>query len=96
MNWADGLGCLASAAVLATFCMRRMTMLRLAALASNVLFAAYGFIDHLPPVLLLHVTLFPVNLVRLYELLAPKGTGNVSLPDFAPTAKIPAAETGRV
>ena len=96
MNWADGLGFLASAAVLATFCMRRMTMLRLAALASNVLFAAYGFIDRLPPVLLLHVTLFPVNLVRLYELLAPKGTGNVSLPDFAPTAKIPAAETGRV
>jgi hypothetical protein len=71
-------------------------MLRLAALASNLLFAAYGFIDHLPPVLLLHVILFPVNLVRLYELLAPKGTGNVSLPDFAPTAKTPSAETGRV
>jgi hypothetical protein len=76
--------------------MRRMAMLRLAALASNLLFAAYGFIDHLPPVLLLHVILFPVNLVRLYELLAPKGTGNVSLPDFAPTAKTPSAETGRV
>jgi len=68
-----------------------MAMLRLAALASNVLFAAYGFIDHLPPVLLLHVTLFPVNLVRLYELLAPKGTGKISLPDFAPTAKTPSA-----
>ena len=54
------------------------------------------FIDHLPPVLLLHVVLFPVNLLRLYELLAPKGTGNISLPDLAPTAKTPSAETGRV
>src|SRR5256885_16139942 len=67
MNSVDGLGFLASAAVLATFCMRRMLMLRLVALTSNVLFAAYGYVDHLPPVLLLHLILFPVNLVRLYE-----------------------------
>jgi hypothetical protein len=87
MNSVDGLGFLASAAVLATFCMRRMLMLRLVALTSNVLFAAYGYVDHLPPVLLLHLILFPVNLVRLYEFLAPRGTGNIRISDLPPRPK---------
>jgi hypothetical protein len=73
VNWVDGLGFLASTAVLATFCMRRMIMLRLLALASNILFAAYGYIDHLLPVLVLHLVLFPVNILRLLEL-APRKT----------------------
>jgi CRP/FNR family cyclic AMP-dependent transcriptional regulator len=55
VNWVDSLGFLASTAVLATFCMRRMITLRLAALASNLLFGAYGYVDHLLPVLLLHI-----------------------------------------
>jgi hypothetical protein len=32
MNWIDGIGFLASAAVLATFCMKRMIALRIVAL----------------------------------------------------------------
>jgi len=68
VSWVDLLGFLASAAVLATFCMHGMVTLRLFALASNILFATYGFIDHLIPVFLLHVVLFPVNAFRLLEL----------------------------
>lgn len=94
MNWADALGFLASSAVLATFCMRQMVMLRLAGLASNVLFAAYGYVDHLPPVFLLHLILFPVNVFRLYELLAASGTQHVSLPDLARRAKTTSTEIG--
>jgi CRP-like cAMP-binding protein len=67
MSVVEILGYAASAAVLATFCMRTMIPLRLLALASNVLFIAYGYFDHLLPVLLLHLILLPVNATRLIE-----------------------------
>jgi CRP/FNR family cyclic AMP-dependent transcriptional regulator len=66
-SWTDLLGYTASAAVLATFCMSTMSPLRVMALASNVLFIAYGYADHLFPVLLLHTLLFPVNAFRLIQ-----------------------------
>ena len=37
MNWIDGIGFLASAAVLATFCMKRMIALRIVALITNII-----------------------------------------------------------
>jgi CRP/FNR family transcriptional regulator, cyclic AMP receptor protein len=67
MSWIEILGYAASAAVLATFCMSTMIPLRVVALASNVLFCAYGYFDHLYPVLVLHAILFPVNLLRLFQ-----------------------------
>jgi CRP/FNR family cyclic AMP-dependent transcriptional regulator len=67
MSWIDMLGYAASLAVLATFCMRTMIALRIAALLSNVLFIGYGYADHLLPVLLLHAILLPVNAMRLVE-----------------------------
>ncbi len=67
MSLIDMLGYAASATVLATFCMRTMIPLRVAALASNELFIAYGYADHLLPVLLLHSILLPVNVTRLVE-----------------------------
>jgi len=67
MLWVNLLGYAASAAVLATFCMSTMIPLRIMGLASNVLFMAYGYADHLTPVLLLHACLFPVNAYRLIQ-----------------------------
>lgn len=67
MIWVDVLGYAASAAVLATFCMSTMIPLRILALGSNVLFMAYGYVDHLLPVLILHAVLFPVNALRLVQ-----------------------------
>jgi CRP-like cAMP-binding protein len=66
-SWVNLLGYAASAAVLATFCMNTMIPLRVMGLVSNVLFIAYGYVDHLYPVLLLHALLFPVNAVRLLQ-----------------------------
>ena len=68
MTLIDLLGYTASLAVLTSFCMSRIAHLRLLALASNVLFAAYGYVDHLTPVLILHTVLFPINLVRLLQI----------------------------
>ena len=62
---ADLLGYAASCAVLVTFLMRTMVSLRLVAITSNVLFAAFGYVQHIYPVLLLHAVLLPINLWRL-------------------------------
>ena len=67
-------GYLASALVLATFCMGSMRWLRLAALASNSAFIFYAAVAHIPPVLVLHCILFPVNLFRLVQMERARST----------------------
>ena len=67
MNTVEGIGYLAASLVLATFCMKSMDALRLAAIASNIAFIAYGYFGHLAPVLLLHALLLPINIYRLVE-----------------------------
>jgi hypothetical protein len=64
----EGIGFAAAGLVLATFCMRSMSALRWLAIASNVAFIGYGYLEHLAPVLLLHVLLLPVNGYRLAQL----------------------------
>ncbi len=61
----DALGFIASFAVLMTFLMQTMFSLRMTAVLSNVLFVAYGYVGHIYPVLLLHLTLLPINLTRI-------------------------------
>jgi CRP-like cAMP-binding protein len=69
MNWIDGAGYLASALVLATFCMKTMVPLRIAAISSSVAFILYAFYDGLFPVLTLHVILLPLNIMRTVQML---------------------------
>jgi CRP/FNR family cyclic AMP-dependent transcriptional regulator len=69
MNWIEAAGYLASALVLATFCMKTMIPLRCAAVCSNVAFIVYGFNDKLYPVLILHAILLPLNVWRAVQLL---------------------------
>lgn len=61
-------GYIASGMVFAAFWMKMMIPLRCVALGSNVLFAAYGVSAELIPVIILHATLFPLNLYRLIEM----------------------------
>ena len=63
----DCLGYAASAAVLTTFAVREMRVLRLVAIGSNVLFIWYAHRSGLGPVLLLHSLLLPLNTLRLYQ-----------------------------
>lgn len=71
-EWIELLGYAASVAVFATFCVTEMFSLRCLAILSNALFMAYGFFEHLPPVLLLHAVLLPTNIVRLIQLRHPE------------------------
>jgi hypothetical protein len=63
----DAIGYLASALVLAAFCMREMIPLRAVAVCSNIAFLIYGLALGLVPVWLLHAVLLPINSWRLWE-----------------------------
>ncbi len=68
MSWLEAIGYLASFLVLSTFYMKTMIPLRCCAIASNVVFIAYGFLGEIYPVLVLHLLLLPLNVRRLLEL----------------------------
>ncbi|HSW24239.1 MAG TPA: hypothetical protein VLJ62_15865 [Burkholderiaceae bacterium] len=66
------LGYAAAGLVVATFSARSITALRVLAIASNVLFIAYATAAHLPPILILHALLLPINLLRLWQAIAER------------------------
>ena len=61
----DLVGYTAAALVLLTFLAHSMGTLRAVAIASNVMVIAYALLADVPPVLLLHALLLPLNAWRL-------------------------------
>jgi CRP/FNR family cyclic AMP-dependent transcriptional regulator len=73
MTLNDCLGWLAASLVFATFSAREMVSLRPLAIASNIAFIGYGYLDHLWPILILHLAMLPVNAIRLRQALLAAG-----------------------
>ncbi len=69
MSVAELLGYVASLLVFTTFYVKTMVPLRTVAIASNIAFMAYALMDQLYPVLVLHLTLLPLNVYRLIQIL---------------------------
>ena len=69
MGYSSDIGFIASALVLAAFGMKDMVHLRVVAICSNIAFIAYALLLHLPPILVLHVMLLPLNGWRLAQAL---------------------------
>lgn len=69
MIWsqADLIGWTASALMVATFSCSETQRMRPLAVLTNVAFIGYGAVAWLPPVLVLHVLLLPINLWRWAE-----------------------------
>jgi len=61
------LGYAAASLVLVTFYVRSIRTLRTIAIASNLMFIAYAVAAKVPPVLVLHALLLPLNAWRLRE-----------------------------
>ena len=61
------IGFVASALVLVAFGMKDMINLRIVAICSNFVFIAYALVLDLPPVLVLHIILLPLNGWRLAQ-----------------------------
>jgi CRP/FNR family cyclic AMP-dependent transcriptional regulator len=90
ISWIDALGYAASLTVLATFCMSTMMLLRYTAIASNVLFTAFGYFDHIYPVLILHAVLLPINVIRLAQIRhLIRGIGSADNPNQFFTSLVP-------
>lgn len=68
MDHIQWLGWLAAALVLLSFSLKTMVALRAAAIASNVVFFAYGLLADVTPVMVLHGLLMPLNLWRLQQM----------------------------
>jgi hypothetical protein len=45
-----------------------MRSLRVTAIASNLAFIAYAAYGHMPPILILHSILLPMNIIRLIQI----------------------------
>ena len=63
----SAIGFVASALVLAAFGMKDMANLPIVAICSNVAFIAYALVLNLPPILILHALLLPLNGWRLAQ-----------------------------
>jgi hypothetical protein len=68
MSWINLLGFTAALTVLLSFCMTSIVSLRSVAIASNLLFILYGMLGHIYPVFFLHLTLLPINLIKLHRI----------------------------
>jgi hypothetical protein len=79
-------GYVASVLVLLTFIARDMRLLRVMAILSNIAFILYAVLDHLPPVLFLHLSLLPVNVFRLTQL--RNGTVGSPTPSVIPISNL--------
>ncbi len=69
MTLGSDVGFIASGLVLAAFGMKDIVNLRIVAICSNFAFIAYALLLSLPPVLILHVVLLPLNGWRLAQAL---------------------------
>jgi len=66
--WIQTAGYIASLFVAASFYMKTIIPLRLFAIGSNIAFIIYGAGAGLYPVLILHLFLFPLNIIRLMQM----------------------------
>lgn len=72
-HWIEAVGWLASILTVASYSVATMLPLRLLAIASSVCFAAYAFTLQLWPLLAMELILLPINLYRLWQVLALRG-----------------------
>jgi CRP/FNR family cyclic AMP-dependent transcriptional regulator len=93
ITWIDIIGYIASLLVAVTFYMKTIIPLRIFAICSNIFFIIYGFFGCLPPVFILHVFLFPLNIIRLFQMknliekVKAASSGTYSLESLVPYMK---------
>ena len=68
MIYVELFGWAAAAATFTTFTMKTMLPLRAVSVIANILFITYGSLAESMPVLALHLTLLPLNVLRLYQI----------------------------
>jgi hypothetical protein len=72
MIWIETIGFVGSGFAILTYWMRDMLPLRIAAVASCIFFIAYAAMIGSYPLILMELTLLPINAYRLFELFRPR------------------------
>jgi CRP/FNR family cyclic AMP-dependent transcriptional regulator len=67
-TWGDIAGYLGGIMIVLSFFKTTMIPLRAMGAVSNLCFVAYGYLDAVYPMMALHVALFPLNIVRLWQM----------------------------
>jgi cyclic nucleotide-binding protein len=67
-TWGDVAGYLGGILIVLSFFKTTMIPLRAIGAISNLCFVAYGYLDALYPMMMLHAALFPLNVVRLCQM----------------------------
>jgi hypothetical protein len=96
MTLGSDIGFIASGLVLAAFGMKDMVNLRIVAICSNFAFIAYALLLSLPPVLILHVILLPLNGWRLAQALQVSNRLIVLTGRFHKTATVSSGGTSSI
>lgn len=100
--WIEAMGYLASLLVFATFCMKTMLPLRIAAILSNVAFIAYAFLGGLHPIFILHSILLPLNVVRTIQMFRVRriveqaSKGEFTTESLCPFMKVATLKAGEI
>ena len=90
MSWVEILGYAASGAVFVTFWMKTHITLRAVAIVGNVLYLSYGIYNDIGNIVLLHGSLLPLNVFRLYQALSlKKRLHQMSQENFNPHSLVP-------
>lgn len=90
MSWIEILGYAASGAVFVTFWMKTHTTLRTVAIVGNVLYLSYGIYNDIGNIIVLHGSLLPLNLFRLYQAVSLKRRlHQMSQENFNPHSLVP-------
>jgi uncharacterized protein with PQ loop repeat len=69
MGWVEYIGFCGSALAVWTYWMREMIPLRIVAVVGCLCFLAYGALIQSYPIMLMELTLLPINAYRLFQLL---------------------------
>ncbi len=102
MLWTEAFGYLGALLTLTTFSMKTMLHLRMVGIVANLAFVSYGALGGVYPVLILHLTLLPLNLWRLWQLrsltrqIRQASGGALSLAWLKPFSRRQAVKTGEV
>lgn len=72
-DWVETIGFAGTGLTIVAYGMRRLIPLRIAGILSSVAFLVYGLLIHSYPFVLMELTLLPINLYRLLELLTTPG-----------------------
>lgn len=84
-SWIDVAGWVGAGFTLLAFSMRTIIVIRSFALMANVFFVTYGFYANLFPVLVLHISLFVLNILRLLQIRQDiaRSKNNVNVTEWA-------------